>query len=91
MVTIDNAVIVGLTANEAIAKEFPFLLNARNSFLSGAKPCCGGKAQSTNFNMIKQAIANMPGEAQVKFKQLTGWQTIRVIYETGAGTQTVVF
>lgn len=90
MVTIDNAVIVGLTANSAIAREFPFLMSARQNFIKSGG-CCGGKQQGTDFNAIKIALATMPGEAQARFKKLTGWNQVRVIYATGAGTFTKIF
>lgn len=89
MITIDNAVITGLTANNALVREFPFLASARSKIIKSG--CCGGGTVAVDFNAIKIALATMPGSAQERFKQLTGWNQVRIIYSTGTGTFTKIF
>lgn len=92
MVTIDNSALLGLSGNSTLTKEFPFLLQAK-VISSGSRACCGGgSAQSTtSYNQLKMQIAHMPGESKVKFKQITGWDKVRVTYETSSGTHTEIF
>ncbi len=90
MTTIDNNTLVGLTANETLVKEFPFLATLRlNSRSTG---CCGrANSRFGNPNAIKTQLAHLPLQAQLRFKQLTGWTKVRVVYETGSSTKTVIF
>lgn len=88
MVTIDNNVLIGLSANTSLVTEFPFLMQARH-VKSG---CCGNSTSLPgNTNVVKMQIANLPANSKERFKLLTGWNRIRVVYESGASTQTVIF
>lgn len=89
MITIDNNALVGLSANETLVKEFPFIASAR-TIVSGG--CCGqSRVSHGNHNAIKMQIAHLPLAGQLRFKQLTGWTKVRVVFESGHGTQTVIF
>ena len=92
MVTIDNNALIGLAANKALVEEFPFLKKVQA--VKQVAPACCGKPPATvqpNTNIIKMEIGFLSPSAQARFKQLTGWYKIRVVFETGSGTQTVIF
>jgi hypothetical protein len=92
MITLDTNALIGLAANETLVKEFPFIADARKVTTTGG--CCGRKTvtgPAANMNAIKMQIAFLPLEGQQKFKQITGWNRVRVVFESGSGTRTVIF
>ena len=98
MTVIENSTILGLTANSQLVKEFPFLANARKALNSGTvsggcRSCSHNRSggQGVDFNQIKMTLASMSLEAQLKFKKITGWDKVKVIYASGSGMNTVIF
>ena len=101
MVVLENSVLIGLTRNDAIRKEFPAIANLYNAIKTQAttKPAtgcggCGGGMRGPSgldYNSIKSAIATMPDASKLRFLQLTGWDKVKVIYTVGGHTKTVTF
>jgi len=88
MITLDNSAIIGLTGNKAVTDLIPFIKQA----IQATSSCCGkANSASPNMNHIKMQIAHLPPSSQARLKELTGWDKVRVVYESGKGTQTVIF
>jgi hypothetical protein len=84
-VTLDDNTLNVLARKPKLIAEFPFVQQAR------IKSSCCGKKTAVDTNSIKQHIANLSEEAKQRFKELSGADSITVIYRDGKESQIVTF
>ena len=88
MATLENSSIVILSRNTELVKAFPVLSRAASPGVR-ASGCCGGSRSAIDFNAIKASIARMGPEARERFKRMTGWKNVLVVYRDGSGVKRV--
>ena len=94
MLVLENQHIAAIAGNDELCRTFPMFDHLRSRLLSPnvAHGCnCGGAAQAApDYNAIKMALATMSQEDKDKFKRITGFQQVKIIYAVGHGTETVI-
>lgn len=93
VLVIENQTIISLLQNSQLVDAFPFLQQAKKALAANnATTCnCSVDKNSLDFNYIKSAIASLPQDMKLKFKQITGASSVSVIYREGATIQSILF
>jgi hypothetical protein len=98
MVLINNAQLAALSANDKLCKDFPMFAHLRNQLISpkvrsGGCGTCGNSRNVSypDYNSVKVALSGMSQSDKDKFKQITGFDKVKIVFANGSSTQTVIF
>jgi hypothetical protein len=99
MLVLENAHIAALSGNDTLVSEFPMFMTLRKAIQKGrvrgsgcncSKNTTPNTAISPDYNSIKMTLATMSQTDKDRFKTITGFPQIKIIYSTGSGTITTV-
>lgn len=91
MIVLENMHLIALTSNPEVVKNFPVIANLKTNLPKTQGGCnCQGSRKGPDFNAIKRSLAMMSQQDKDKFKTMTGFASVKVIYSNGSSTETTI-